>query len=444
MEKRQIEQVLAKEESLGIKKKFKQIQEQTLDIPKHELWLIYEFCEFNALKTQLVIEHTKKVRIKKLLKDMVSFPKSAWQHIESILSNFKNELEQLEKAEKEEEAKREEELKKKIQEQIEQKTIEPGIITKVPDHFILDIADYLDCYSLFKFSFACKKFRQLITTKNKQIFKKFCVALYKEVPSLPLQTAFNSIQDIMNEHPYNYSPELRLRVNQDVRKVAWNCYNSDKPVHLLYKTSAKFYQKFNNYYTMFMEAPRIHFGGYYICKERYTKIGEKDLHHTITPLIEITYYRYFRFLPDGRMFFLLSNKKLKKDAIIKSLSQDYYLAEQYEMNQLNNNGNMLANLQDKQQNYGEFVLKEDYVYVRFNSSTTVFQYDMKIASSSYGAHNLLIVANYSMLEIPLNHNYSLYKAKPEDSSKVFRYKPLEELRIDLTDPQFQIYKKMSL
>lgn len=76
-----------------------------------------------------------------------------------------------------------------------------------------------------------------------------------------------------------------------------------------------------------MEAPRIHFGGYYIFKERYTKIGEKDLHHTITPLIEVTYYRYFRFLPDGRLFFLLSNKKLKKEAIIKNLSQDYYIAE---------------------------------------------------------------------------------------------------------------------
>ena len=71
---------------------------------------------------------------------------------------------------------------------------------------------------------------------------------------------------------------------------------------------------------MMMEAPRVHFGGYYVLKERYTKIGEKSLNHLFTPLIEVTYYRYFRFLPDGRFLFLLLNKKISPDVISKKLS----------------------------------------------------------------------------------------------------------------------------
>lgn len=69
-----------------------------------------------------------------------------------------------------------------------------------------------------------------------------------------------------------------------------------------------------------MEAPRVHYGGYYRCKERYLKQGEKKMYQEYIPLIEVTYYRYFRFFPDGRFTFFLSNKKLPRDKIMNSLS----------------------------------------------------------------------------------------------------------------------------
>ncbi len=73
-----------------------------------------------------------------------------------------------------------------------------------------------------------------------------------------------------------------------------------------------------------MLCPRIHYGGYYYCKEKYIKIGEKNMNITFTPVIEIIYYRYFRFLPDGRIFFVLSNKKLKNDNVGDNLIENYY------------------------------------------------------------------------------------------------------------------------
>lgn len=78
-----------------------------------------------------------------------------------------------------------------------------------------------------------------------------------------------------------------MNVAKDVRKLVWGCSGMNKTVNEVYKTNVKYFKEFNGYYKMFMEAPRIHFGGYYVMKEKYTKIGEKDINHTFTPLIVV-------------------------------------------------------------------------------------------------------------------------------------------------------------
>jgi hypothetical protein len=62
-----------------------------------------------------------------------------------------------------------------------------------------------------------------------------------------------------------------------------------------FKVDNSYYKTFGNYRNLFMQAPRVNFNGFYVCKHKYVKIGEKGLTHTVTPLHIIYYYRYIRF-----------------------------------------------------------------------------------------------------------------------------------------------------
>ena len=43
--------------------------------------------------------------------------------------------------------------------------------------------------------------------------------------------------------------------------------------------------------------------GYYMCKHKYVKIGEKNATQFITPILIIYYFRYLRFLEDGTVIY---------------------------------------------------------------------------------------------------------------------------------------------
>lgn len=51
---------------------------------------------------------------------------------------------------------------------------------------------------------------------------------------------------------------------------------------------------------------------------------------------------------------------------------------------------------DKSNHVGEFILQENNLHVKFASHTSIFSYLMKIASTSYGAHDELIVVENDM------------------------------------------------
>lgn len=67
--------------------------------------------------------------------------------------------------------KEEEELKlKEAERSLETVSLEPGILSLMPEHFTVDIADFLDARSLFRFSFTCKEYRALIISRSKLLF----------------------------------------------------------------------------------------------------------------------------------------------------------------------------------------------------------------------------------------------------------------------------------
>lgn len=95
---------------------------------------------------------------------------------------------------------KEDEEKERLALEFALKNMKPGEIMKMPEHFIIEFAIFLDPRSLFKLSFTCKNFRQIIIeNSNSSIFKKFCRAFYKDTPPLPLHTIFWTIENLVAE-----------------------------------------------------------------------------------------------------------------------------------------------------------------------------------------------------------------------------------------------------
>jgi hypothetical protein len=63
--------------------------------------------------------------------------------------------------------------------------------------------------------------------------------------------------------------------------------------------------------------------GYYMCKHKYIKIGEKNEQTLICPIHIIYYYRYIRFLEDGSCIYYVANRKLKEEDIIQRLTKNH-------------------------------------------------------------------------------------------------------------------------
>lgn len=67
-------------------------------------------------------------------------------------------------------------------------------------------------------------------------------------------------------------------------------------------------------------APRVHFNGYYVLRERYTRRGDHSLDNPGIQVHLVEYYKYVRFFPNGSLLYKLSNRKLKDEEIAYALS----------------------------------------------------------------------------------------------------------------------------
>lgn len=114
---------------------------------------------------------------------------------------------------------------------------------------------------------------------------------------------------------------------------------------------------------MYFNAARIHFSGVYRIKEKYIKIGERDLKHQYAPLIEIKYNRYFRFFPGGKFRYAVTVNKLTIPQMVRIMKDsneyEFYLEGKKEAQKV-----MI----------GEYLKQKDFVIAKFPQGSSIFEF----------------------------------------------------------------------
>lgn len=64
-----------------------------------------------------------------------------------------------------------------------------------------------------------------------------------------------------------------------------------------------YFKSFGSYKKLYKNCPLVNKNGYYVLRDKYVKVGEKDERHPVTPIHIIYYYRYLRFLEDGSVLY---------------------------------------------------------------------------------------------------------------------------------------------
>lgn len=99
----------------------------------------------------------------------------------------------------------------------------------------------------------------------------------------------------MLTHPKEYGPNIKNAVTNNLRYFVWKSEPQSFKVELAY------YKAFGSYRKIFMNAPRLHFNGVYVCRHKYVRVGERGFANILTPLHVVYYYRYVRFFEDGSL-----------------------------------------------------------------------------------------------------------------------------------------------
>lgn len=122
-----------------------------------------------------------------------------------------------------------------------------------------------------------------------------------------------------------------------------------------------YYKSFGSYETLFRQCPRVHYNGYYVCREKIVRLGEKNEKYPVVPIHVIYYYRYFRFLHDGTVLFHVRGKRIKHNEVLTFLS-----------NQLLGEGESPETM------VGEYVQHKDRLFVKTVRNNTIFSYELEI------------------------------------------------------------------
>jgi hypothetical protein len=129
---------------------------------------------------------------------------------------------------------------------------------------------------------------------------------------------------------------------------------------------AQYFKSFGSYESLFTQCPRLHFNGYYVCREKYVRIGEKNEKYPVAPIHVVYYYRYFRFLPDGTALYNVRSKRIKSNEMLTFLSKG--LAEGGE---------------NPETMVGEYIQHMDRLFVKAVRNNTVFTYVMQIRTGAF-------------------------------------------------------------
>lgn len=65
------------------------------------------------------------------------------------------------------------------------------------------------------------------------------------------------------------------------------------------------FKSHSTYREIWQYANRVNFRGVYIRSEKYIKVGERQVQNSRYDVVKCKFYRYIRFLPDGRVVMLI-------------------------------------------------------------------------------------------------------------------------------------------
>ncbi|KAI8348271.1 hypothetical protein BD560DRAFT_450351 [Blakeslea trispora] len=238
----------------------------------------------------------------------------------------------------------------------------PVAIAKLPSEIILKILKILALHSVSSipyFARVCKKF--FLYTRDPSIWQYACVRVFRE----PTMTLSESRQKCM-----------------------------------------EYVQKFDGHWMrMFIDRPRIRYDGLYISTCHYIRPGTSDTAWN-KPIHLVTYYRYLRFFPDGR---ILKHVTTEEPAhVVKQLQLGF---------------------NKKQSFHGQFTMDaEDHISIVMKDFTLpreTFRLSLKIKTTHRGKHNKLNWDQYSSTSAGIDrddHMYDLKLLKPYFFSPVRSYR----------------------
>jgi hypothetical protein len=110
---------------------------------------------------------------------------------------------------------------------------------------------------------------------------------------------------------------------------------------------------------IYFKAPRLHFNGYYVLREKYVRPVEHGLNMMVQKYNVIYFYRYIRFVEDGSVLYTFSNLKLKDVSIIDKLSIKHFGM-------------------DSDTIKGEYMQYKDKLIINISLSNTLFSFECTI------------------------------------------------------------------
>ncbi|KAI8330803.1 hypothetical protein EDC96DRAFT_44263 [Choanephora cucurbitarum] len=243
----------------------------------------------------------------------------------------------------------------------------PVAISKLPSEIILNILKILVLHSVSTipyFARVCKKF--FLYTRDPSIWQYACIRVFRE----PSMTLADSRQRCM-----------------------------------------EYVQKFDGHWMrMFIDRPRIRYDGLYISTCHYIRPGTSDTAWN-KPIHLVTYYRYLRFFPDGR---ILKHVTTEEPAhVVKQLQLGF---------------------NKKQSFHGQFTMDaEDHISIVMKDFTLpreTFRLSLKIKTTHRGKHNKLNWDQYSSTSAGIDRDDHLYDLK---LLKPYFFSPVRSYRVHYPD-----------
>lgn len=296
------------------------------------------------------------------------------------------------------------------------------------------ILSFLDPFSLGKVCTASHDLYHFAT--HPSLYKERCTALYQTTPTLPADSPFLPIVEIITNASWGeFTADVVASVNADFRSLVW------VPDVNAFKTPLSFYKKYQDWRSLYLHCPRVRLDGLYSLKEKYIRRGQRKGDQWLDPVYVVEFYRYVRFLQNGLVVTIRSVKKQSMSALVKmfdlhrlKLGKDEGMAQPH---QQPSNPNQATALTDEKVDalFGEYIVKEGVVHMKFFNTLLIYEIEAKILSTKVGMNDCLIVnqqnhRNLGML-VPIKNIY--YEQATKGFVKGFKFRRVPEFIQDITD-----------